>query len=626
VSALRAPNARHHLSLRLGVSNGHRSGTMTESYEREPSPSRKQFRQVVDSMLIPVLEFDKRFILIYANPPALKLLQLSDEPLASNITAADLVAPEQISLVEDGLKRLRNGEPSVSISIRVVRGDNVRIPTQVYTNKVVENGEIIGYVVYIVDLSRREAAEGKMLARKEILEFMVDYYSFAGMIIVDDDYKFEYVNDKMCDILGYRRSELLGHDFREFLHPDSADLVAERYRKRQRGITVPSLYEFQVIRKDGEVVDIRMNVGTIRSGDGRIMTVAQLVDITDEKRSALALQESEHRYRSLIETMDSGLGVDNADGVMVLANEALCRMMGCDDPESLIGIPITDIMHGWTENKVHEKMERRKEGKIEHYEALLKHKSGGTVPVMVSASPLKGLNGEFLGSIAIFTDVSDLKKTEAEVYFLLDLLLHDIGNQLQLILAGGDFLDKDATADQILRSKRYVMDGALRCLELIQKVRKAEEAKTEPLSPVDIVRVIQAESELLFKQRGVRVEIGKMPSKVMVLADQALSQLVWNLLENAVVHNPIEDEKKEVIIKGKVSGNTFELSISDNGPGLSHEKKIELFEPTRRYGGVGVHLVRRLAEKYGTAPEVMDRVKGKPDQGLKIVIKLQIAD
>ncbi|MFW9805947.1 MAG: PAS domain S-box protein [Candidatus Thorarchaeota archaeon] len=598
---------------------------MSVSYERNPSPQREQFRKVADGMLIPVVEFDKKFILRYANPPARELLQLTDEALSTVITVSDLVAPEQISLVEDGLRLLRNGQPSVSISLRVVRSDGVRVPTQVYTNKIEDNGELDGFVVYILDLSRREAAEEKMLARKEILEFMVDYYSFAGMIIVGSDYTFEYVNDKMCDILGRRRSELLGHDFREFLHPDSKELVAERYRKRQRGETVPSVYEFQLIRKDGAIIDIRINVGTIRSGDGTIKTVAQLVDITDEKRSAYALHESERRYRSLIETMDSGLGVDNADGVMVLANDALCRMMGCDDPETLIGKSITDILYGWTENKVHEKMEERKEGKIEHYEALLKHTSGSTVPVMVSASPLHGPDDEFLGSIAIFTDISDVKKAEAEVYFLLDLLLHDIGNQLQLILAGGDFLETDSPPEEIMRSKRYVMDGALRCLELIQKVRKAEESKTEPLSPIDIGRVIQAESELLFKQRGVRVDIGKFPSNTKVLADQALSQLVWNLFENAVVHNPIEDAKKIVKVRGKVTGSTFTLSVSDNGPGLSDEKKPELFEPTRRYGGVGLHLVRRLAEKYGCTPEVKDRIKGKPEQGLKISIKFEIA-
>ena len=207
-------------------------------------------------MLIPVIELDEQFILTYANPPALELFQLNTTVLSEGVSVPDLVVPEQLAQVEEGLRILRSGVPSVSISLRVVRGDGVKVPTQVYTNTITEQGKIVGYVVYILDLSRREAAEEKILSRKEILEFMVDYYSFSGIIIVDDKYKFEYVNDKMCDILGRRRSELLGHDFREFLHPDSADLVAERYRRRQKGETVPSVYEFQVVRKDGEVVDI----------------------------------------------------------------------------------------------------------------------------------------------------------------------------------------------------------------------------------------------------------------------------------------------------------------------------------------------------------------------------------
>ena len=332
---------------------------MRESYERKPSPDRIDFRRVADTMHIPVVEFDEDSILCYANAPALKLFKLKKEAIDAGVTIHDLVAPEQQALVDQGLKLLSNGRQPTSMSLGIVRGDGVKVPTQVYTDKVVKDGKTVGFLVYIIDLSRRVAAEEAVIARKEILEFMVDYYSFSGIIIVDDKYKFEYVNDKMCDILGRRRSEILGHDFREFLHPNSIGLVTERYRRRQKGETVPSVYEFQVVRKGGEVVDIRMNVGTIRGRDGTIKTVAQLIDITDEKRSAYALQESERRYRSLIETMDSGLGVDNADGHLVLANDALCRMMGCDDAETLIGMPITDILMGWTENKVHEKMEER---------------------------------------------------------------------------------------------------------------------------------------------------------------------------------------------------------------------------------------------------------------------------
>ena len=597
---------------------------MTISYERKPSPDRTEFHKVADTMLIPVVEFDMEFSLLYANPAAISMLKLSEDKLAEGVHVDDLIIPEQHALARDGLSLLDSDVEPTSLSLRVITGGGIAIPCQVYADRVTNDGKVIGFVAYVVDLSRRETTEEKILSRKEILEFMVDYYSFSGIIIVDDKYKFEYVNDKLCDILGRRRSEILGHDFREFLHPDSVEIVSERYMKRRDGEEVPSVYELQLLRKDGKSRDIRLNVGAIRGSDGKIRTVAQLLDITEEKEGALALEESEHRYRNLVETMDSGLSVDNSEGRMILVNNALCCMLGYDSPEDLIGKKITSILHGWTENNVAQKMEDRKAGKIEHYEAELLHKTGAIVPVVVSASPLLDRNDEYAGSMAVFADISELKKTEAEVHFLLDLLLHDIGNQLQLILAGGDFLEKDSPGDQIIRSKRYIMDGALRCLELIQKVRRAEESKSEPLAPRHLCTVAIAESELLFKQRGVRVDLSDLGEEVTVYADQALSQLIWNLIENAVIHNPKPENEKSVTVSGSISSDIFTLSVIDNGSGIPDDKKKELFNPSRRYGGVGLHLVRRLAEKYGSAPRVRDRVEGHPEEGLRIDIDFKL--
>ena len=598
---------------------------MRESYQRKPSPARKVFREIADTMLIPVLEFNLGLILEYANPAALNLLKITDEQLTSDIHVDNLVIPEQHSLVHEGLERLRQGEEPSSISLRVINTNSVAIPSQVYADRITVESEVVGFVVYILDLSRRTVIEDKLLSRKELLEYMVEYNSFTGIIIVDDSYQFEYVNDKLLDILDRTRSEVIHHDFRDFLHPDSVEIVSQRYKKRQQGENVPAVYELKILRKNGESRDIRMNVGALRGRDGQVRTVAQLMDITEEIMSEQALSNSEHRYRSLVETIDSGLAVDNVESKLVLVNEALCRMIGYS-PDELVGQPITKILHGWTDSVVNEKIKARKEGKIEQYEAELNHKSGGLVSVVVSASPLVDTNGEYMGSMAVFTDVSQVKKAEAEVHFLLDLLLHDIGNQLQLILAGGDFLQADASSDQIIRSKRYILDGALRCLELIQKVRRAEEAKSEPLVPTKIHTVVEAEAELLFKQRGVRVDISGISPKTVVFADQALSQLIWNLLENAVIHNKRPEHEKIVEVAGSNNGDNFILTVSDNGQGIPNGTKDELFNPSRRYGGVGLHLVRRLAEKYGgSAPSVRDRVPGDPTEGLSIDVRFQIA-
>jgi signal transduction histidine kinase len=135
-----------------------------------------------------------------------------------------------------------------------------------------------------------------------------------------------------------------------------------------------------------------------------------------------------------------------------------------------------------------------------------------------------------------------------------------------------------------------------------------------------------AESELLYKQRDVRVDLSGLKDDIIVLADQALSQLIWNLLENAVIHNPKPESEREVALVGSISGDTFTLSVIDNGPGIPDSKKKELFNPSRRYGGVGLHLVRRLAEKYGSYPKVRDRVEGHYEEGLRIDIEFKLVE
>ena len=308
---------------------------MRESYQRKPSPARKVFREIADTMLIPVLEFNLGLILEYANPAALNLLKITDEQLTSDIHVDNLVIPEQHSLVHEGLERLRQGEEPSSISLRVINTNSVAIPSQVYADRITVESEVVGFVVYILDLSRRTVIEDKLLSRKELLEYMVEYNSFTGIIIVDDSYQFEYVNDKLLDILDRTRSEVIHHDFRDFLHPDSVEIVSQRYKKRQQGENVPAVYELKILRKNGESRDIRMNVGALRGRDGQVRTVAQLMDITEEIMSEQALSNSEHRYRSLVETIDSGLAVDNVESKLVLVNEALCRMIGYSPDKGL---------------------------------------------------------------------------------------------------------------------------------------------------------------------------------------------------------------------------------------------------------------------------------------------------
>ncbi|MGY5874570.1 MAG: PAS domain-containing sensor histidine kinase [Candidatus Thorarchaeota archaeon] len=582
---------------------------------------RDALRKVAETMHLPVVEFDLDYNFLYANKAALDLLEMGPSVLDSNLIVDDLLASDNVSLVHSGFQALIDGVTPTPVSVRAIRSDKVQVPIEAFGNLVYSKGEVCGFVVYVLDMTRRSRIEEKLKEREEFFHLVIEH-SHAGILVIDNKFMFEYANDRLCDMIGRTRSELIGHDFRNFVHPDSVAIVGDRYLKRQRGEDVPSVYEFQVLHKDGTVIDAQVTSATMKDHDGTIKTVAQLVDITISQQSKALLEASEHRYRSLIETMADGLVIDDINGKLVYANETLTRMMGYDSPEELIGLQDGDILNGFSNDVIEEKHAARREGATERYETYLKHRSGRLIPVMVSASPYFDMSGAYSGTFAILTDISELRTAEAESRFLLDLLMHDVGNQLQLILAGSDLCNTESSIEVIEGAQSYVREGANRCLDLITKIRRAEEAKDQPLQPIDIVEVLKAESNLLTRLYDVKVEMKGIPKSVMINADGALSQMLWNLMENAVKHNP--GPERMVWIGGKMEDDTFHLSISDNGPGLGRSERTQIFEEIRRFGGVGLHIVRRLISKYHAKLTADERIQGYPSEGLKVTVVFKV--
>ncbi|UCE10620.1 MAG: PAS domain S-box protein [Candidatus Thorarchaeota archaeon] len=578
---------------------------------------REVLRQVADKMQIAVLEFDLERRLLYANPVAWDLTGWDSSIIEAEQRAEDLIAPNQAALVVEALTRLTQGFGPVPMSLQAVRKDGVQMPIEVFADLVRSGDEYVGFVVYAIDMRHRTRIEEKLDAEEAAFRAIVEH-SRDGMVIIDDAYRIVYVNDGLLRILGTTRGELLGIDFRETLHLESVDMVTDYYIRRQRGEKPPSSYRARLLRRDGTARVALITATTIVGSDGKTRTVAHIEDLTKTVESEQQLELSRERYRTLVETMEDGLGIDDENGILTYANKALVRMVGYDSPEELVGHPLGDILLGMSDEHLLKVIDKRKKGEKDAYEGQLVHKSGRLIPVVVSAVPLFDPDGKYVGSFGLVTDLTEVKRAEAEARFLLDLLLHDIGNQLQLIVAGAGMWHKESSFDVIEGSKEYILDGANRCIELIQKIRRAEEAKIEPLVPTDLVEVLKAEITLLERQFGIKPNVYGIPHKVMIFADSALSQLLWNLMENGVKHNP--RETKQLWIDGHDVDGRFHLAIADNGPGLEGLKKERLFNSERRFGGVGLHLVSRLASKYDVKIKVEDRVKGYPDQGLKITL------
>ena len=162
------------------------------------------------------------------------------------------------------------------------------------------------------DITKHKEVEESLQESEERYRAIVEHSS-NGILIVNDDYKFIYVNNRLCEILGYPREEIIDHNFTEFIDEESKELVRGRYIRRQRGDIVSSEYEFKIVRKNGEKRNIEISSTIVKDLKGNILTVAQILDITEFKQTEDELKKYREHLEELVEKRTADLEEKNEE-------------------------------------------------------------------------------------------------------------------------------------------------------------------------------------------------------------------------------------------------------------------------------------------------------------------------
>lgn len=222
-------------------------------------------------------------------------------------------------------------------------------------------------------------------------------------------------------------------------------------------------------------------------------------------------------------------------------------------------------------------------------------------------------------------------KEQAELY--VDLLSHDINNINQVAL-GYTELTLDAMergeCDPSLLEK--TKDMLYNSSALIDNVRKIQKIKAGVLKPelVDLEMLIKETIERYRTVRGRDVRINyHIEQDCKVMASELLEDVFSNLISNAIKHSTgpltIDIEIKRVQEDG--IGHCI-VTVSDDGPGISDEKKKILFTRFKRGStkaagtGLGLYIVRSLVESFNGRVWVEDRIKGDYRKGSRFVVML----
>jgi PAS domain S-box-containing protein len=194
------------------------------------------------------------------------------------------------------------------------------------------------------------------------------------------------------------------------------------------------------------------------------VVVIYAADITERKRAATELLESQERYRRLIETANEGIIFGDESGRILYANRKMAEMLGYP-PGELHGRPGTDFMPAGEREKVLKERARLEAGTPIDNEFCFRRKDGTLLWTIGSAAKITNPAGESVVNLAMHTDITKRRQAEQELRQEIEIRkatergLKQLKNRFALLAsAASQFLHSTEPKADIRRFSRKTME------------------------------------------------------------------------------------------------------------------------------------------------------------------------
>jgi PAS domain S-box-containing protein len=269
-------------------------------------------------------------------------------------------------------------------------------------------------VASCMDITDRRRAEEELKEREAKYRFLTEKMNDV-VWTMGLDLRTTYVSPSITRVLGFTPEERMAQDPRDQLTPDSFSealriLSYELERDSQPGVDPERtiIFEGEYCHKDGSRVWLENNITGIRNEQGNIVGLHGLSrDVTERKKTARALKESEEKYRTILESMEEAyLEVDLA-GAFTFFNDSFLRIIGYSR-EEISGMNYKDISRPETVaglyrlfNEIYRTGNKRT---LINHEIIRKDGSPGIVEMSISL--MRGAGGEPVGFGGVGRDVT----------------------------------------------------------------------------------------------------------------------------------------------------------------------------------------------------------------------------
>lgn len=263
------------VSLKNGNGKNH-----SEKHQPEINSSDELSKLIVENSHDGILIIGDNYKIEYANKRLFELTGYRQEEIQNKDFRDFLNGSNKNDILNRYNKRILGEDLETAYELELTTVDNKVKIFEIRSRRFTDSSGCLKTLSQFKDITDKKSAE-EAIRESEIKFRSIVENSHLGILIVDSNFKFEYVNDQLCKILNTTRKELEGEDFRKFLSKESLDPVVDRYIKRQKGEDVPSEYRVTLLTSDGKERIAKLSSTSV-SYSGQTKTIAQLLDITEK--------------------------------------------------------------------------------------------------------------------------------------------------------------------------------------------------------------------------------------------------------------------------------------------------------------------------------------------------------
>ncbi|MCL5961128.1 MAG: PAS domain S-box protein [Chloroflexi bacterium] len=521
------------------------------------------------------------------------------------------------------IRAIRKGEGTRVDDEVFWRKDGTSFPVEYSSYPVIENGVITGGVVTFIDISERKQAEEERarlareqaaraeaeLARRQIsniLESITDAF-----MAVDREWRFTYVNKEAERLMRRRREELIGKNmWSEF--PELANSIF--FEECQRAILEQTTAAFEGLYPQ---LNLWIEVRAYPARDGLSIYFR---DITERKRAETERERLLAELDATITSIADALVIYSPTEEIVRMNPAADRLLGYTPAERKLSLAerIARLRIETSAGKPFPLEEipgrRALHGEQVHGVVMVIHRNDRVIWVSNSAAPIRTPDGELLGAVSTFTDITALHELEQQREDFIHTVSHDLRAPLTIIQGQAQLLQrtlkKEGKTESALRSAEAIVISARRMNAMIQDLvdsaRFASGQLRLDIRPLDLKSFV---SDLLERARPL-LDVGRIKLEIPadlppVLADpDRLERILINLFSNALKYSPPEIQ---VTVSAESTEGVVVTSVADRGVGIAPEDMPHIFERFYRAKGgrvagglgLGLYITKMLVEAHG---------------------------